>query len=541
MNAPPCVLFEDEHLLVADKPPGMNTHAPAPFAGEGLYEWLKNRERRWAKLAILHRLDKETSGVMVFAKTALASKSLTEQFTRREAQKEYALVAARAPGQKTLAIQSFLARAGERRVSRPVHAGGELAETRFQIADPRTVPEAAEWRAGQGCVLLAEPLTGRTHQIRVHAADMGCPILGDALYGGEPAPRLFLHARRLAFAHPATGRRVEFSCPPRFMLPPGEVLRAAILDPRETDCFRLVHGASDRQPGWYVEKLGAHLLSSSEEPLGEARREELERWMRGAGATGVSHKILARRVRASAPKDVSPRLELGEAPGERFELRENGLRFEASLAEGYSFGLFLDQRDNRRRLITGYIAPGFELAPPGEGRPELLNTFAYTCGFSVAAAAGGIRATSLDLSKKYLDWGRRNFALNSLDPAEHDFIHGDAFEWLRRLEKKRRKFDVIILDPPTFSQSRESGSFQAKRDYGRLVNAALPLLRREGVLLACSNAQQWAPETFSGQIEAAVQKEKRTILQRHYAPQPPDFPISRAEPAYLKTLWLRIA
>src|SRR5579885_2496420 len=64
-DLPPCILFEDEHLLVANKPPGLNTHAPSPYAGEGLYDWLRHREPRWENLAIVHRLDKETSGVMV--------------------------------------------------------------------------------------------------------------------------------------------------------------------------------------------------------------------------------------------------------------------------------------------------------------------------------------------------------------------------------------------------------------------------------------------------------------------------------------------
>jgi 23S rRNA-/tRNA-specific pseudouridylate synthase len=80
-HPPPCVLHEDEHLLVVNKPEGLNTHAPAPFAGEGLYEWLKNREKRWAELSILHRLDKDTSGVIVFGKTPMANRSLTAQFT----------------------------------------------------------------------------------------------------------------------------------------------------------------------------------------------------------------------------------------------------------------------------------------------------------------------------------------------------------------------------------------------------------------------------------------------------------------------------
>src|SRR5213594_3199576 len=81
------LLFEDEHLLVVNKPAGLSTHAPAPFAGEGLYDWLRHREPRWASLAIIHRLDKETSGVIVFSKTPRANRSLTEQFTKRSVRK----------------------------------------------------------------------------------------------------------------------------------------------------------------------------------------------------------------------------------------------------------------------------------------------------------------------------------------------------------------------------------------------------------------------------------------------------------------------
>jgi 23S rRNA (cytosine1962-C5)-methyltransferase len=164
---------------------------------------------------------------------------------------------------------------------------------------------------------------------------------------------------------------------------------------------------------------------------------------------------------------------LGEATPGRFEIRENGVRFELSFNEGYSPGLFLDQRDNRHRFLTGDIAADFDFGPwtPDFG---FLNCFSYTCDFSVCAALAGAKTTSLDLSKKYLEWGWRNFALNGLDPAAHDFIYGDAFDWMRRLAKKGRAFDCVVLDPPTFSQSKEHGAFRVEKDWGRLVAAALP-------------------------------------------------------------------
>ena len=222
-------------------------------------------------------------------------------------------------------------------------------------------------------------------------------------------------------------------------------------------------------------------------------------------------------------------------------MTENGVTFELGFAEGYSTGLFLDQRDNRRRLLHGHVAANFPLYGTSViPAPEVLNCFAYTCAFSVSAALGGARATSLDLSRKYLDWGRRNFALNGLDPAAHDFIYGDVFDWLRRLAKKGRSFDVILLDPPTFSRAPGRGDFRAEADYGRLVSLALPLLRPRGVLLASANTARLSAVSFIGQVHAAIGEAGRHIIQEHYVPQPPDFPSTRDEPAYLKTLWFRL-
>src|SRR6266478_9787555 len=135
----PCLIFEDEHLLVVNKPAGLNTHAPSPYAGEGLYDWLRHREPRWARLAIIHRLDKETSGVIVFSKTSLANRSLTEQFTHREARKKYLLLTDRPVRQKEFTVKSAHVRVGEKYVSRPLHAGSDLAETRFRLLAPAEV------------------------------------------------------------------------------------------------------------------------------------------------------------------------------------------------------------------------------------------------------------------------------------------------------------------------------------------------------------------------------------------------------------------
>ncbi|HET7625379.1 MAG TPA: pseudouridine synthase [Verrucomicrobiae bacterium] len=575
---PPCVLFEDEHLLAVNKPAGMNTHAPAPRAGEGIYDWLRHREPRWKNLAILHRLDKETSGVIVFGKTALANRSLTEQFTNRAVRKKYFFATDRSPKKREWTVKSKLFRTADHYVS---GASGEPAETRFAFHESRfpLTPSLSPTRSGgegvrrtgEGTIqdfnaqiasenslsilafqinqnskiknlklIEASPLTGRTHQIRVHAAESGVPILGDVLYGGSPFARVCLHAAEIIFHHPATGAEITFSAPVDFSADARLALRAALIDPRETDAFRIIHGASDGWPGWHVDRLGDFFLSQSEHPLNEDQIVALQKLPADfPGTKGAYHKILNRQVRRTTPLETSPQLILGEPAPERFHILENGVRFELSFNEGYSVGLFLDQRDNRRRLLTGHIAAEFDL-PRGDSRLEILNAFAYTCGFSVCAARFGARVTSLDLSKKYLEWGRRNFALNELDPAEHDFIYGDAFDWFKRLAKKNRGFDLVVLDPPTFSQSKERGAFRVEKDFGKLISAALPLLKPNGILFASTNAATWPAEEFLNVVENTIQSTRRKILQTHYVPQPPDFPITRAAPAYLKTVWLRV-
>ena len=266
--------------------------------------------------------------------------------------------------QSEFAVKTALVRVGEKYASRPPHAGAEIAETKFRLApNPESRIQNPEFQ-----MLEAEPFTGRTHQIRVHAAESGFPVLGDTLYGGTPAARVFLHAAEISFTHPATGRPVTFQAPADFstitqfggasvvasrkndgssgspgvsphLSDPRLALRAALIDPQETDAFRVIHGASDGWPGWYVERLGKFLLSQSEQPLRAEQHEELARLAKIFSARGAYHKILSRQVRRTTATEASPQPVWGEAAPERFEICENGVRFELSFNEGYSVGV----------------------------------------------------------------------------------------------------------------------------------------------------------------------------------------------------------
>lgn len=527
---PPCVVYEDSDLLVVNKPAGLNTHAPSPSSGEGLFEWLRNQESRWASLAIIQRLDKETSGVMVFAKSPRANQSLTRQFAERKVHKTYLAWTDRPVAFSQKRIQTNLVRIGDRYSSRPGHVGN-LAVTLFRVVE----------RKQDFTVLEATPETGRTHQIRVHAHDLKCPLLGDVLYGGTAAKRLHLHASSIRLCHPTSGREISFSIPQDLSLDRRLELRRALLSVDQTNAFRLLHGSADEVPNVFLDQLGSVLLIESEREPAPAIRRLVFDLAQQQGIKIVLHKPLRRDVRGLSKPDASPILWSGSECPSSWPIRENRVSYLLKSGEGCSVGLFLDQRENRRRLLRRHVGAGMPLFAAGLTEPEVLNTFSYTCAFSVCAALAGAHTTSLDLSRKYLEWGRENFRLNQLDPAQHEFVGGDFFEWTKRWIRKGRRFDLIILDPPTFSTSKRSGVFRVEKDYPRLISSALPLLRSEGVLLACANTVRLEPEAFVDIIRKSIAQNKRHILQEHWAPQPPDFPVCRLEPAYLKSIWIRLS
>lgn len=313
-----------------------------------------------------------------------------------------------------------------------------------------------------------------------------------------------------------------------------EVLQAST----HTNCYRLVHGGSDQMQGCFVDRLGDFLLYQSPSPPHKTRLDWLSKTAQTLQCKGVYFKKWDRRLRDRSPEDSSPVTVFGNPAFDDFSVRENGLNFVLSFKEGYSCGLFMDQRENRKRILEQKIA---EHWPIPTGPLRLLNVFAYTCSFSVAAASVGMETTSLDLSKKYLEWGRRNFEANQLPLDRHDFIYGDAFTWMKRLAKKGRQFDFIILDPPTFSTSKESGVFQIQKRLPELIGLALALLPEKGLLLVSSNKSDWSRDNFVNGLIHTCHALGWQAERRLYVGQPPDFPASPTEKPYLNTCWLQVS
>ena len=232
---------------------------------------------------------------------------------------------------------------------------------------------------------------------------------------------------------------------------------------------------------------------------------------------------------------------MGKADDCKSLVFENGIQYQVRFDEGYSVGIFLDQRENRRRWLRGRVHSQFEMDLAATSSGEVLNTFAYTCPFSVCVAKSGLRSVSMDLSKKYLDWGAKNFELNQIDPGYHDFIYGDVFDWMRRFRNRGRKFSGIILDPPTFSKAPKSKKmFQAEKDFPDLLKLALDLIEPGGVILACNNTVGWQPSSFEGSIIDTLKRCGVDVRQIYFSRQPPEFPVSAQSPQYLKSAWIKV-
>jgi 23S rRNA pseudouridine1911/1915/1917 synthase len=204
------VVFEDEHLLVVDKPAGLVVH-PAPGNWSGtLLNGLLARDpgaMLLPRAGIVHRLDKDTSGLMVVARTRAVMDALVQRIAAREVARQYVALAHRAWGGAAVRhVEAPIGRDPRNRLRMAVVEGGKAASTVFELLQ----------NAQEGCWVRATLGTGRTHQIRVHMAHIGHPLVGDELYAGAPAAglsRQALHAYRLAFEHPATGRLLEFHAP----------------------------------------------------------------------------------------------------------------------------------------------------------------------------------------------------------------------------------------------------------------------------------------------------------------------------------------
>jgi 23S rRNA (cytosine1962-C5)-methyltransferase len=296
----------------------------------------------------------------------------------------------------------------------------------------------------------------------------------------------------------------------------------------DTDAYRLVNGEGDGLPGLTVDCYAGYLMlqlySAAWRPHLALLTGVLQELLSPAGIYEKVRPRETRELEAVCDSKSYGRLLAGEPAAERLEVRENGLTFLVSLAQGLNSGLFLDQRKNRLDLM-GRV----------KGK-RVLNLFAYTGAFSVAAVAGGASSvTGVDASPGYSDWARANFGANRLNPKRHEFIVGDCLKVLGELAQGSRKYDIILMDPPSFSTTAKS-RFTTRGGTSEIASAALPLLTDGGLLIASSNHRKvdvadYLKELRRGALQAGCGLQVISLFG-----QPEDFPypVTFPEGRYLK-------
>ncbi len=297
--------------------------------------------------------------------------------------------------------------------------------------------------------------------------------------------------------------------------------RVASLEPDGRSSFRLFNAEGDGLSGLTTDLYGRFLvISVPSRGLVVYGRQLAQAFLTtlssGPGALGGA----VVKVRGKDPQDRSAKEEvLGERPPDKLVVEELGVPFEVHLLGALNVGLFTDMREHRRGL-SRFVA----------GR-DVLNTFAYTGAISVAAARAGARSvTSVDLSSGVLAWARENFRLSGFDPADPrwQFEVGDVRRFLERAAADGRRYDTIILDPPTVSAARAS-QWSMKKDYPDLLALAMRLLPPEGgIVWASANARKGPG--VQDHLNEALRRANRRGALLELGGLPPDYPTPPAWP-----------
>ncbi len=290
--------------------------------------------------------------------------------------------------------------------------------------------------------------------------------------------------------------------------------RRPLLQSGRTQAFRAFSGAADGLDGVYVDVYGpgATLIVYEGRAAIDPERDAAAvlAVLRPLGVRAVYFKPFARdrsKLGGELPPVVTdPSPAAGERLDEFLVVHELDWKLEVRMYDGLSTGLFLDQRENR-----GWVAQWCGHWAKSVGKPaRVLNTFAYTCAFSIAAAKGGAITMSVDVSPRYLEWGKRNFAHNGMEKGvasgDHRFSRMDTFEFFNYARRKQLQFDLIILDPPSFAAgSKKKGipPWSAVEDFARLVREAAGLLAPRGAMLASTNTQELCRP---GRLEREISK-----------------------------------
>jgi 23S rRNA (cytosine1962-C5)-methyltransferase len=307
-------------------------------------------------------------------------------------------------------------------------------------------------------------------------------------------------------------------------------LRRGWFDDTRCNAYRLINGEGDGLPGLVADRFGACVVVQFHTLGMETRRDAVLGALRDAlmpGAIVERSDLEVRRKEGLTP--TPPRLLEGELPSGGVEIVENELRYRVDPLAGQKTGFFLDQRENR--AAVGRLAAG----------RRVLNAFAYTGGFTLAALRGGAtEAISVESSAPALAALQVNLALNGLDAGSHQSVGADVGDYLEQAVQSSRRFDLVILDPPAFVKQR-AGLESGLKAYRRLNRQALHLLSPGGILVTACCSSHVSVEDWEGVVFMAARTEGRSMQVLRESFHPLDHPVllQCPEGRYLKCLIVR--
>lgn len=305
-------------------------------------------------------------------------------------------------------------------------------------------------------------------------------------------------------------------------------VRSKFFEDPATTAFRVFNGEGDGIGGFTIDFYdGYYLINWYSEGIYTFKNEVVNSLEKLVDFKGIYEKKRFNTEGKYIEDDDFVTGERGEFP---LLVQENGINFATDLNEGAMTGVFLDQRDVRRTIRDKYA----------QGK-TVLNTFSYTGAFSVAAAIGGAaKTTSVDVANRSLQKTIEQFSVNGIDYEAQEIIVEDVFHYFKYAKKKEKKFDLVILDPPSFARTKKV-KFSAAKDYKKLLKEAAEITEKGGVIVASTNFSGFGMGKFKQFAEEAFKElgEKYKIAEEFSLPE--DFRTVKEYPEgnYLKVLFLQ--
>ncbi|USK50763.1 class I SAM-dependent rRNA methyltransferase [Bacillus sp. CMF12] len=284
--------------------------------------------------------------------------------------------------------------------------------------------------------------------------------------------------------------------------------REALFRDSETTAFRVFNGEGDGIGGITIEYYdGFYVISWYSEGVYTFRDTVIQALMNSADVKGLYEK---KRFAVKGTYIEDDDFAAGERASFPLMVKENGISFPIYLNDGAMVGVFLDQRHVRKTIRDKYA----------EGK-TVLNTFSYTGAFSAAAALGGaVKTTSVDLANRSKSKTIEMFSVNGIDFEAQDIIVEDVFNYFKYAVRKQLKFDMVILDPPSFARSKKH-TFSARKDYPELLAQAIQITEKNGIIVASSNCSTFNMKKFKDFIKKAFAQtgDRYKILEEFTLPE----------------------